>query len=62
MSGAVMVTADEAARLAQAVLADLDRLRHADQPLLASAATRAHAALKVALASSAPDALEPAGA
>jgi hypothetical protein len=49
---------DETVRSALATLADLDRLRSVDQPLLASAANRAHAALARALASIAPDAFD----
>lgn len=49
---------DEAVRIALGTLADLARLRTADQPLLATAATRAHAALGQALASVAPHALD----
>ena len=49
---------DEAVRIALATLADLERLCGADQPLLATAATRAHAALARALASLAPDAFD----
>lgn len=49
---------DEAVRVALATLAELERLRGADQPLLASAATRAHAALARAVASIAPGAYD----
>lgn len=52
------IGADEAVRVGLATLADLERLRGAEQPVLASAATRAHAALSAALASLAPEAFD----
>jgi hypothetical protein len=52
------IGADEAVQIGLATLADLERLCRASQPLLASAATRAHAALSRALASLAPEAFD----
>ena len=49
---------DEAVVVALAALDDLERLCAADQPLLASAATRGRAALARALASVAPEAFD----
>ena len=52
------IGADEAVQVGLATLADLERLCGAGEPLLASAATRAHAALARALASIAPEAFD----
>jgi hypothetical protein len=52
------IGADEAVQVGLATLADLERLCGADEPLLAGAATRAHAALARALASIAPEAFD----
>jgi hypothetical protein len=49
---------DEAIRVGLATLADLERLCGAEEPLLASAAHRAHAALSRALARIAPAAFD----
>jgi len=53
---AVPLGTNEAVEAALGLLADLERLRGCEQPLLASAANRAHAALARALAGLAPDA------
>lgn len=55
MSPAPVGTGDEVLRAALRTLTDLDRLRHVDQPLLAAAAARGHAALARALSNLAPD-------